>query len=122
MSAQDAVPPGLKPRILVIDDDPQAAAAAVAILGELGEPVAVSAASYALDRLAGGETFDLLVCEVALRHLTGAEFYRRVRYFHPAAALRTIFVTRALAEDAWASVEMLRRPCVAKPYAKDALL
>ena len=114
-----ATPTGL--RILVVDPDLAAAAAITAALRDVGQVVVVSTAALALEELDKKLHFDVIFCEVTLRYLTGAEFFRRARYAHPEAAVRVAFVSRASNAEGWATVRHLGRPCVSKPYDVRAL-
>ena len=79
-------------RILVVDDDPGVREVTVQMLREFGYGVAEADTGHAaLDALARGEVYDLLLIDIAMPGLTGLETVRRARSAHP--GLRVLYVT-----------------------------
>ena len=56
--------------------------------------VAVSSGANALTVIAVGRPFDLILCEVMLRDMTGVELLSRLSRDHPDQARRLMFMTR----------------------------
>lgn len=106
-------------RILVVDDDKLVLRSIVRILaGE--EVVPHHRGAEALERLAGGENFDLILCDLMMPEMTGIEFERRLRELAPALAERTVFLTGgAFTEEAHRFLE--GRQVLPKPFGVDEL-
>ncbi len=70
--------------VLLVDDDDLVRAGAVAMLEAIGHTVVqMGSASRALERLASGELFDVLVTDQRMPCMTGVEFVRRARALQP---------------------------------------
>jgi CheY-like chemotaxis protein len=79
-------------RILVVDDDPAVREVSVEMLRGLGYGVAEAESGLAaLDALARGEVYDLLLVDIAMPGLNGIETVRRARETHPGQ--RVLYVT-----------------------------
>jgi signal transduction histidine kinase len=97
-------------RILAVDDDPLILMSIVDMLEDLGHSVAsASSGQEALDCLAN-ETFDLVMTDYAMPHMTGAEFIREARRRHP--GLPAVLAT-GYAEMPCDDIEAVR---LAKPF------
>ena len=98
--AVPATPPASRPapvvrgkRILVVDDEPEVAAAIADILAQDGHAVEVALnGADALARLARG-SYDLIVSDSAMPVLGGVELHRELTRREPRLARRMIFVT-----------------------------
>ncbi len=62
-------------RVLVIDDDPIVATAMRRVLATENEVVVTNDGPAALDLLLGGESFDVVLCDLAMQRMTGIELY-----------------------------------------------
>lgn len=98
--------------ILSVDDDPQVLLNTAAMLEDLGHRVATaSSAQQALEKLAEGEEFDLVITDHAMPTMTGAQLVEEIRRHWPdlPVLLATAFVDLplGLAADV---------PKIAKPY------
>ncbi|WP_395714669.1 PAS domain S-box protein [Reyranella sp.] len=98
--------------ILSVDDDPQVLLNTAAMLEDLGHRVATaSSARQALEKLAEGEEFDLVITDHAMPTMTGAQLVEEIRRHWPdlPVLLATAFVDLplGLAADV---------PKIAKPY------
>jgi PAS domain S-box-containing protein len=79
-------------RILVVDDNELVREVSVQMLRELGFGVTEAESGHAaLDALARGEAYDLLVIDIAMPGLNGIETVRRAREMTP--GLRVLYVT-----------------------------
>jgi len=79
-------------RVLVVDDDAEVRQVTVEMLRQLGYEVAgVENGQAALDRLDRGETFDLLLIDIAMPGFSGFETVRRARRRWP--DLRVLYAT-----------------------------
>lgn len=75
-------------RVLVVDDDFLVALGTVAMLEDLGhEPVEAHSGKEALDLLASGQRFDVVITDHAMPSMTGLELAERISESHPEMAL-----------------------------------
>jgi CheY-like chemotaxis protein len=87
------VPPGRRGRVLVVDDEPLVGATLGRTLAEDHEVVVTTSAREALGRLAGGERYDVILCDVMMPDITGYELYEELARYAPDQARRMIFLT-----------------------------
>jgi PAS domain S-box-containing protein len=79
-------------RILVVDDDPAVREVTVSMLRQIGYGVVETGSGQeALDALARGEVYDLMLIDIAMPGLSGPETARRARERWP--GLRVLYVT-----------------------------
>jgi len=79
-------------RVLVIDDEKMIGEAITeALRGHLVVPA--TSARAALDRLIGGERFDVIFCDLLMPDMTGMEFFEEVERQLPAETGRIVFLT-----------------------------
>jgi CheY-like chemotaxis protein len=79
--------------VLVIDDEEPLAAAIRRYLGGDHDVTAVLGGSAALDLMAAGKRYDLVLCDLMMPQVTGMEVYDRVLALDPAQAARIVFLT-----------------------------
>ncbi len=84
---------GRRGRILIVDDEEVVLRSVTRILARDHEVVATVVASEALARCAGGERFDLILCDLMMPEMTGMDFHRELVRVAPEQATRTIFLT-----------------------------
>jgi CheY-like chemotaxis protein len=104
-------------RILVVDDEPLVGTVLERTLGDEHTLVTCGGAREALDRLARGETFDLIFSDLLMPGLTGMDLHAALVRDHPALARRVIFLTGGACTEA--AREFLAQPgmeCVEKPF------
>jgi signal transduction histidine kinase/CheY-like chemotaxis protein len=122
-AATDAAPaePG-RGRILVVDDEPFVLNAVRRILAREHEVVAESSARAALARIAAGEHFDAVVCDLTMPEMGGADFHAALAADHPELAMRTLFLTGgAFTPATRAFVERTPNPFLDKPFDAEVL-
>lgn len=111
------------PRVLVIDDEAVIGQAVARLLRGRYEVAPVTTAREALDRLANGERFDAVICDVMMPDLSGVEVHRRIAIARPELAARIVFVSGGTFSDSaaefFASVPNAR---LEKPFDRAALL
>jgi CheY-like chemotaxis protein len=88
-----AVPRGKRGRVLVVDDEPLVGTSLRRSLEEEHEVVVATSAREALGRLAGGERYDVILCDVMMPDITGYELYEELFNYAPDQARRMIFLT-----------------------------
>jgi CheY-like chemotaxis protein len=84
---------GQRPRVLVIDDDAPLRSMMRRVLEPGHEIVLATSAKEALDRIAAGERFDLVLCDLMLPGLSGVDFHERVGTSAPDLVERIVFTT-----------------------------
>jgi signal transduction histidine kinase/DNA-binding NarL/FixJ family response regulator len=79
-------------KVLVIDDEPLITRVLQKSLVHHDVTVA-SAARDALDRIASGETFDVILCDLMMPDISGIDVHEYLVREHPAIASRVVFMT-----------------------------
>jgi PAS domain S-box-containing protein len=102
-------------RILVVDDEPLVGRALARALSGEHDVEALTSAREALRRLAAGERWDLVVCDLMMPELGGPELAERVRACAPDAAARLVFMTGAASLEPSAAVRAAGHLCLEKP-------
>jgi CheY-like chemotaxis protein len=80
-------------RVLVVGDDATLARALQRGLSDENQVVVVGEAAEALALLDGGESYDIVLCELMLPAMDGIDLHRRAQARHPEAAARMVFMT-----------------------------
>ena len=107
-------------RILVVDDDGDVREMTVQCLREFGHEVTAAASGgAALDLLGAGVACDLLLVDVAMPGLNGAETARRAREIRP--GLRVLFATGYAESVGFAAQQTGVDPVIRKPFTLEAL-
>ncbi len=80
-------------RILVIDDEPPLLRLAGRILSPAHEVVATTTAREALQWMADGQRFDLILCDLMMPEMTGMDLHAALLNLAPDQAERMVFMT-----------------------------
>jgi CheY-like chemotaxis protein len=80
-------------RVLVVDDEPSLGGALQLLLSDENEVVVVHSATAALARIAGGERYDVVLCDLMMPIMDGIELHRRLSITYPEEAERMVFMT-----------------------------
>lgn len=98
-SALTTMPPQLAPvsvphsRILVIDDEPALCGVVRRLLRKEHEVVTFFDAREALKVLREDSSFDVILCDIMMPHLSGIDFFNALRKVDEELAARTVFMT-----------------------------
>src|SRR5262249_22342696 len=118
---QASAPPTRKvtSRILLIDDEPAVGRSLGMLLAPETEVIAEVRADDALARLAGGERFDAIVCDLMMPEISGIELYDRLANVAPDCRGQIIFMTGgAFTPQAREFLAKLERPHLEKPFSE----
>jgi len=104
-------------RILVVDDEELVLRSVRRILSQEHDVLAMVSAEEALAVCAGGEKFDLILCDLMMPDMTGMDFHRELSLLAPEQAERMIFVTGgAFTEKARAFLSETPKEQLEKPF------
>jgi CheY-like chemotaxis protein len=90
---QYVMPIGRRGRVLVIDDEPLLGAAMNRSLSAEHDVTTLESGREALRHIVAGESFDVILCDLMMPHMSGMEFHAELARTAPRQAERTIFVT-----------------------------
>jgi CheY-like chemotaxis protein len=107
-------------RILVIDSDPQTAGVVDGTLGREHEIVSTTSGFAAIERIAIGRAFDVILCDLDMPDLSGKEIHRRLLESAPQTAAKIVFlVSEPKAQKTF--LEGVKNLFLARPVAPVAL-
>jgi signal transduction histidine kinase len=126
LAAGDTTPrPLIRParaRVLVIDDVLAVGQTVAAALTEEYDVTVVTRASDAFARLAAGETFDVILCDLLMPKIGGREVFERLTAEWPHAAPNVVFMTGgAFTPESREFLERSGQRLLAKPFRIDDL-
>lgn len=113
-----------QPRVLVVDDEPVnlQVAANVLTMNELGFALATSGLQ-ALELLAAGERFDIILLDIMMPGLSGFEVCRRLRETFSASQLPVIIITaRNRVSDLVEGLDSGANDYLTKPFSNEELI
>ncbi|WP_437720042.1 hybrid sensor histidine kinase/response regulator [Sorangium sp. So ce861] len=110
-------------RVLVVEDEASLARALSEQLGRVHQVAIAPSADAAMGMLAGGQRFDVVLCDLRMPGMSGDIFYTRIRESDPALAQGFIFMTGVgFGADVERFLASSGRPLLEKPFsAEDAL-
>lgn len=91
--AGDERAPVRRGRVLAVDDDPLILGAIQRALEDRHEVLAVSRAEVALERITGGERFDVILCDLMMPRMSGEDLHRELERVAPGQARAMVFLT-----------------------------
>jgi signal transduction histidine kinase len=103
-------------RVLVVDDDWRVGAALERALSGVAEVEATVDGRNVLNRLASGDRWDVILCDLLMPEISGMDLYREALRVAPDAAACMVFMTAgAFTSKARAFLEGVRNPRLEKP-------
>lgn len=109
-------------RVLVVDDEALLCRALKRTIGRNHEVEAVTDARDALKRLASGERYDLILCDLMMPHMSGASFHAKLLDIDPQLASQVVFMTGgAFTPAAMAFVDTIDNLLLEKPLQEHRL-
>ena len=117
VEAEPAVAPTtVRPRVLVVDDERAIGDSLQRALREELDVTSLHAARDALERIAGGDRFDVILCDVSMPIMTGMDLYAELTRVAPDQAARMIFMTGgAFTGQAQEFLAHVPTACIDKP-------
>ncbi|MDB5217355.1 MAG: sensory box histidine kinase/response regulator [Myxococcaceae bacterium] len=113
---------GPSARVLMIDDEPALGRSTQLLLAPQYDVVPVTRARRALERLAGGEHFDAILCDLMMPEMSGIEFHEQLARTAPEYLTRVVFMTGgAFTDQARQFLESVGRPHIDKPFSEATL-
>jgi CheY-like chemotaxis protein len=103
-------------RVMVVDDDEAVLRAISRALGKLHHTRVFADAREAKKALEAGERFDVIFCDLAMPHISGAELSRLIDTLDPEQGRRLVFITGGVLDSATAAflqqspLEQLEKP------------
>ncbi|MDB4970822.1 MAG: sensory box histidine kinase/response regulator [Myxococcales bacterium] len=86
-------PASRRGRVLIVDDEVLLLQIVKRVLSKEHDVVALASAKEALALCAGGDTFDLILCDLMMPEMTGMDFHHELSLVAPDQANRMIFLT-----------------------------
>jgi signal transduction histidine kinase len=109
--------PERRGRVLVIDDEPMIGTTVTRVLAERHDVVAVQHAQEAFDRLAAGESFDLVLCDLLMPNISGPEVHDTFVSRWPSLLPRLVFISGgAFGTESVAFLKRTLCPLLYKPF------
>lgn len=103
--------------ILIIDDEVNLGLALALLLQPHHRVHVETRATVALERILGGEKFDVIFCDLAMPEMSGMDLFETLEKRDPAHARRTVFMTGgALTERAARFLHEHASSCLMKPF------
>jgi CheY-like chemotaxis protein len=113
----DEPPAVRRGRVLVIDDEPGIGLLIRKVIEHDHEVAVTTAASEALEWIAAGRRFDLILCDLMMPHMTGMDFFEQLARIAPEQSEEIVFLTGgAFTPRARQFLVDVGRPCVEKPF------
>ncbi|MEO6709037.1 MAG: response regulator, partial [Planctomycetota bacterium] len=104
-------------RVLLVDDDVMIGNAVRRTLAAEHEVVAVTQAQEALRRIAAGDRFDVILCDMMMPLMSGSEFFQQLTQLAPEQAERVVFLTGgAFTANARAFLDEVPNARMEKPF------
>ena len=108
---------GRRGRILVVDDDPLVGGTLLRVLRSEHDVTVTDTADDALKRIADGDRFDVILCDLMMPVVTGMDFHARLSEVVPDQADRIVFLTGgAFTPSARAFLDRVRNERLEKPF------
>jgi CheY-like chemotaxis protein len=109
-------------RILVLDDEESVGEVIQLALEDTHDVVPLSSGEAALNLIAAGERFDVILCDLMMPVISGIDFFTELLRIAPELAAHVIFITGgAFTPEAQAFLEHVPNPCLQKPFDPDRL-
>jgi PAS domain S-box-containing protein len=113
---------GARARLLAIDDEPLILRVVRRILGDEHDVTTLESAAQALDLLASGARFDVILCDLMMPGMTGIDLHESVSRDYPDQAARMVFLSGGARNASSAAfLERFAGRHLDKPFDRSAL-
>jgi signal transduction histidine kinase/BarA-like signal transduction histidine kinase len=103
-------------RVLLVDDERLLGEAIARAVSEDHDVEVVTEARHALERMASGRTYDIVLCDLMMPVMTGMDLYAEVMRRDPKMAGRFVFMSGGtFSARARAFLQSVSNPCLEKP-------
>ncbi|MDH5672726.1 MAG: response regulator [Myxococcales bacterium] len=110
-------------RILFVDDEPSLGRVYGRLVRKVHDATIVESAREALELIGSGEKFDVVVCDLMMPEMDGAQFFERVREQYPQWVSRIVFCTGGVVtERSRRLVSSVDNLLLHKPVSREELL
>ncbi len=115
-------PVGVRGRVLIVDDDAMVGSSVRRSLMSEHDVVVCDRGQRALEHIAAGERFDVIVCDMMMPEMSGQELFAKLRELSPELAERVIFMSGgAFTAEARRFLEAVSNDRLDKPFEVAAL-
>lgn len=112
-----------RPAVLVVDDEPAIGRALARILANGHDVVVEQDARVALERIAHGEHFDAVLCDLMMPLMSGMDFFEELGLCAPGLRERVVFLTGgAFTARSEQFLREVPNVCLAKPFSRGAVI
>lgn len=109
-------------RILIVDDEPAVARSTARVLTRDHDVFVENEGARALERLLSDQHFDVILCDLAMPGISGADLYETISSTRPELATRFVFLTGgAFSREARAFLDGVPNVSLQKPFSIDSL-
>jgi CheY-like chemotaxis protein len=109
--------------LLVVENQPRLRLELALGLGELYDVAAVASAGEALELIARGTSFDLLLCELRMPEMNGVQFCEHLAAIQSGLASRVVLMSEGVPDAGTRhALAMLPNPCITRPFENEALI
>jgi PAS domain S-box-containing protein len=112
----------LRGNLLFIDDEPDFCEAMQEALAPHHDLVTTTDARHALELLAAGQRFDLILCDIRMPEMTGIDFHSRLHAADPVQASRVVLISGGFSRRPGDPPIALPRPLLEKPFTIEQVL
>jgi CheY-like chemotaxis protein len=118
------VPPAIDPRgrLLFVDDESDICEVMAEAMAPFHDMVTMTDAHEALELLAGGQRFDVILCDMRMPDMTGIDFHSRLGADNPSQASRVILMSGGFTRRPGDPPLVLPRPLLEKPFGIEQVL
>ena len=113
---------GPRGRLLFIDDEQDICEVMQEALAPFHNLVTTTDARQALEFLAAGQRFDVILCDMRMPEMTGIDFHTRLRTDNPTQAGRLVLMSGGFTHRPGDPPIVLPRPLLEKPFAIEQVL
>jgi len=103
--------------VLIVDDDARSSAALSGVLSDHLEVVVLADPAEAVARIAAGERYDVVLCDLTMRGMMGAEIFARICAASRRQAARIVFLSSGTMPLSLAEfLSRVDNPCLQRPF------